>query len=328
MGKKRPTCQICYEEFTHKLKVVNLPCKCAICRDCLSSFVQEHNQSFSQVLPCPTPGHQTVLSPTVLKSVLSKRDFRRYESATLRRLLLHPIYRKCPHCKLLSWTESSLCLSTPSCPRCNYAWSTPFSSFCLYFRSCMDNFSSLVLKDLMASPCPQCFVYIAKTSGCDHMTCIYCNFEFCWLCSQPYKKHKEIHCAMHCLVAFCWLILLSVLFLLHLIRIYANEMAQLAPYIGLFLVIWWILYYFCIILPELLSLQYWEMEGVSKRWKYASLGGFIGFGVIVGVAELLLYFPLLIKLITALFPAFLMTAPGVALLWLRFAEKQLRNSSK
>jgi len=133
---------------------------------------------------------------------------------------------------------------------------------------------------------------------------------------------------MHCLVAFCWLVLLAVLFIVHLIRIYSNELYQLAPYLCLLLVIGWIVYYFCIVLPDLISLQYWELEGVSKRWKYGSIGGFICFGVVAGVVELILYFPLLVKLTTALFLAFLMSVPGLALIWLRFTEKQQRSSSK
>ena len=329
MGKKRQICQICYEDFTRKLQPVDLPCKCAICRLCFSTFLREHCQSFpSALMPCPTPDHQTVLSPTVLKSILSKRDFRMYESATLKQLLMYPIYRQCPNCHLISWTDSPLCLSTPSCPRCNYAWTTPVSSLYLYLHSFIDNFPSLVLKDLLASPCPQCYIYISKASGCDHMTCLYCGFQFCWLCRQPYRTHKEVRCAMHCLVAFCWLVLLAVLFIVHLIRIYSNELYQLAPYLCLLLVIGWIVYYFCIVLPDLISLQYWELEGVSKRWKYGSIGGFICFGVVAGVVELVLYFPLLVKLTTALFLAFLMSVPGLALIWLRFTEKQQRSSSK
>ncbi len=49
--------------------------------------------------------------------------------------------------------------------------------------------------------CPQCQSYIQKISGCDHMTCKRCKYQFCWQCFADYQKiqnhglkqHKE-HC--------------------------------------------------------------------------------------------------------------------------------------
>lgn len=30
--------------------------------------------------------------------------------------------------------------------------------------------------------CPMCSVKISKVSGCNHMTCLFCKYEFCWVC--------------------------------------------------------------------------------------------------------------------------------------------------
>ncbi|MFM7853917.1 MAG: hypothetical protein ACKO96_18840 [Flammeovirgaceae bacterium] len=30
--------------------------------------------------------------------------------------------------------------------------------------------------------CPMCSVKISRTEGCNHMTCAFCKFEWCWVC--------------------------------------------------------------------------------------------------------------------------------------------------
>ena len=39
--------------------------------------------------------------------------------------------------------------------------------------------------------CPKCHVQIEKNSGCMHMTCKKCKYEFCWLCMGSYRNHKK-----------------------------------------------------------------------------------------------------------------------------------------
>jgi len=34
--------------------------------------------------------------------------------------------------------------------------------------------------------CPCCGVFINKFDGCNHITCVYCKFEWCWICEQEF----------------------------------------------------------------------------------------------------------------------------------------------
>ena len=36
--------------------------------------------------------------------------------------------------------------------------------------------------------CPNCKIWTQKNEGCNHMTCIECNFNWCWLCEKEYNS--------------------------------------------------------------------------------------------------------------------------------------------
>jgi len=38
--------------------------------------------------------------------------------------------------------------------------------------------------------CPGCNVYIEKNGGCNHMICLKCSFDFCWICLQNWNTHN------------------------------------------------------------------------------------------------------------------------------------------
>jgi hypothetical protein len=45
--------------------------------------------------------------------------------------------------------------------------------------------------------CPNCRVNIEKNEGCNHMTCTYCGYEFCWFCKREYTlcSQNPLRCA-------------------------------------------------------------------------------------------------------------------------------------
>ncbi|KUJ23217.1 uncharacterized protein LY89DRAFT_605984, partial [Mollisia scopiformis] len=45
---------------------------------------------------------------------------------------------------------------------------------------------ALIAQIAKACPNPECGHAIEKNHGCDHMTCIQCNYQFCWICFAPW----------------------------------------------------------------------------------------------------------------------------------------------
>lgn len=59
------------------------------------------------------------------------------------------------------------------CYRCRDEWHG-------YFVSCESYMMGKFEEKIVF--CPMCSVKISKTEGCNHMTCLFCKYEFCWVC--------------------------------------------------------------------------------------------------------------------------------------------------
>jgi E3 ubiquitin-protein ligase RNF19A len=42
------------------------------------------------------------------------------------------------------------------------------------------------------SYCPKCKTRVEKVEGCNHMTCYFCQFQWCWICGGTYTDDHYV----------------------------------------------------------------------------------------------------------------------------------------
>lgn len=55
--------------------------------------------------------------------------------------------------------------------------------------------ATLFYLTIQARKCPKCKISIDKISGCAHMNCYACRYQFCWECMGPLSGHTNVSCA-------------------------------------------------------------------------------------------------------------------------------------
>lgn len=96
-------------------------------------------------------------------------------------------------------TENHLC-SVAQCNKCNsrICWKcgkeshVPLSceNVDKWIRRFNESGSQVQWKISNTKPCGQCGARIEKNGGCNHMKCLNCGFEFCWVCGHEWKTHE------------------------------------------------------------------------------------------------------------------------------------------
>jgi len=187
-------CTVCEE----RAPLFPFECGHIFCYNCCRSWAKECINRRAAPY-CPQAKCMEKIPINSLQQILPQPEFQSYLDTLLRSLLSSmEDFSWCPICSSgvisINGKDCPLC-----CPDCGISWCAKCSLISHGVVSCEEAKKNRVIEDNLNSTwktqntkqCPKCKVYIEKSAGCSHMSCKYCNYEFCWICLGPYKEGRR-----------------------------------------------------------------------------------------------------------------------------------------
>jgi len=193
------TCGICFETLSRD-KIFLAPCKHYYCKECLACHYRSKvNDGDVLRLPCLYLDENNVQCEREIEEdeILSlcddetKAKYKKFKETRL--IQLNENARHCPRPGCEGYVIGSRWKPKLTCGECGhvFCWKCT-NDWHGYFTRCVQRHEGAFLaftlgKDIQK--CPKCKVRIWKSDGCNHMTCNYCKYEFCWLCRGKYSSN-------------------------------------------------------------------------------------------------------------------------------------------
>ena len=192
--KMNENCLICEEQLTEEELNNNfIECFHGFCDDCLFNYFKEKiNNNDVEKIKCPERNCNHYLYTEFIEKKLIKDIslLEKYKKFYKRKQLLYdPNIQLCPFPDCESYAVKGK-NKFVTCKENNH-------TFCL---NCLKHWheNKKCEKELNKSfekwnnpnkvkKCPKCKYFIEKNKGCNHITCLNCKYQWCWLCQQQYN---------------------------------------------------------------------------------------------------------------------------------------------
>lgn len=189
-------CPICYEEYNNENDIIKLLCGHFTCQNCFDDYLlNKINIAQIQQIQCPQEACNFQIKEGELVRFLKPNPDllkKYYKFKNAQQIAKNPKLKWCirPGCENVVQVIDS---STPHmkcscgqefCFKCNNPWHPGME--------CEDLIEKIYKNYVMGAEvkyCPSCQAVIEKNDGCNHMTCIQCNHQFCWICEKPYTSN-------------------------------------------------------------------------------------------------------------------------------------------
>ena len=189
----KTVCEICEEEINNnEKKKLMLPCKHYFCSDCWFQYLKEKiNNANVYKINCMKHECGYSLSEAFVDSII-KQDaqlLQKYKKFLTRRKLMesNKKIKFCPFPDCDGYAEKKN--KKEKIVKCNFGHEFCFD--CGNKPHPKQKCEELIDKDFerwkagrVLKRCPHCKFWTEKNEGCNHMTCIECKFQWCWLCQK------------------------------------------------------------------------------------------------------------------------------------------------
>ncbi|CAF0819388.1 unnamed protein product [Adineta steineri] len=204
-------CQVCFNEKSQANFATKYSHQCrhkerSICDDCLYQHVkQELGKMCTDDVRCPELNCGIGFKYRIVLTILSRNNdiqlVNKYERFVLHRQLESmPEFIWCAHgCGMGQLNEGGHDNNIVLCDKCHRKTCFTHKTKWHEGRTCQaydatKNPAQRATQTWIAQnckKCPECSCRIEKASGCDHMTCTKCRYEFCWSCLADYNAIRQ-----------------------------------------------------------------------------------------------------------------------------------------
>ena len=184
-------CEICTEEVDFSDVKIKLACKHYFCEECWLDYLREKiiNGKVTKI-PCMKHKCTQILDEKFIRSIISsnKELLEKYDKFLNSKKLLesNKKIKFCPFPDCEGYAEKK---GMKKYVKCNYGHEFCFT--CLQKPHGFKRCSKMIDKGFeewkshtLVKRCPFCQYWTEKQEGCNHMTCVECGFQWCWVCEK------------------------------------------------------------------------------------------------------------------------------------------------
>ena len=185
-------CEVCYDNVDDK-ELNTIPCGHLFCTHCWFNYLKTLiTEAKVEKIKCMNHEcGENIPEEFILKHLSDNNNLiEKYKKFKKRAEILQDNNKKlCPKPDCDSFLQKSNKSKYVKCERGH-----EFCFDCLRPPHGNDSCDNYLEKQLLSwtkgkrvKRCPRCKIYTEKNEGCNHMTCINCKYQWCWLCEGEYK---------------------------------------------------------------------------------------------------------------------------------------------
>ena len=193
-------CEICTEYFgkeKERKKIINPKCNHFYCYTCWLHYIQDQIENSNvEKMKCPNFECKEYLSEEFIMELIKDNTtlIDKYKKFKVKlEIINNPNKKFCPKigCDSFAIRENEN-IKEVKCKKYGH-------KFCF---NCLRDWHGITDCDLelekefqiwkkgkIIKQCPNCKIWTEKNEGCNHMKCVECKYEWCWLCSGKYSSN-------------------------------------------------------------------------------------------------------------------------------------------